>query len=279
VDDLSSRSSRRCAACSPTPPYGTPLQVHADLGFVVNPDPSDRLAAPELGASVLLDMGIYPLTFASYFLGEPEELTAVANITGGVDTSIAIAGRYPGGAMAALTATMTCQSSRMASIATEIGRFDFGRDFHHPASVTWTSYWEPEGVTEIVTPDRPVIGLRLWQRDRRGPALSARRTHRIPDGAQSPDPGDPGADGFPSRSARAGLKHLNCGYDVIGCRCEPKEATSRHCRSPGGGQSPPLGSDRPAQRRKHVAHRSRRPGHRTGAGHAGQQGGLDRLAR
>jgi len=24
--------------------------------------------------------------------------------------------------------------------------------------VTWTSYWEPEGVTEIVTPDRPVIG-------------------------------------------------------------------------------------------------------------------------
>jgi predicted dehydrogenase len=140
------------------PAHGTPRQVHADLGFVVNPEPTDRLADPELGAGVLLDMGIYPLTFASYFLGEPEELTAVANVSGGVDTNLAIAGRYPGGAMAALTATMTCQSSRMASIATEIGRFDFSRDFHHPAAVTWTSYWEPEGVTKAVTCDRQVIG-------------------------------------------------------------------------------------------------------------------------
>lgn len=140
------------------PAYGTPRQIHADLGFVVNADPTDRLVDPAMGAGVLLDMGIYPLTFATYFLGEPRELRATAHLSGGIDTNIAIAGSYPNGAVAALSATMSCQSSRTASIATEIGRFDFGTNFHHPTSVTWTSYWEPEGVSEVVEPDEPVIG-------------------------------------------------------------------------------------------------------------------------
>jgi len=140
------------------PEYGTAKQVHADLGFVVNADPGDRLVDPDLGAGVLLDMGIYPLTFAHLMLGAPEELLASARITGGIDTNVAISGRYPGGAVAALTATMDCQSARTASIATEIGRFDFATNFHHPTSVTWTSYWEPEGVSSEVTPDEPVIG-------------------------------------------------------------------------------------------------------------------------
>lgn len=140
------------------PGYGTAKQVHADLGFVVNADPSDRLVDPGLGAGVLLDMGIYPLAFAHLMLGSPEELLAIARITGGIDTNVAITGRYPGGAVAALTATMDCQSARTASIATEIGRFDFATNFHHPTAVTWTSYWEPEGVSMEITPDEPVIG-------------------------------------------------------------------------------------------------------------------------
>src|SRR3954468_1028428 len=44
--------------------HGTPRQVHADLGFVVTAGPDDRMHDPELGAGALLDMGIYPLTFA-----------------------------------------------------------------------------------------------------------------------------------------------------------------------------------------------------------------------
>ena len=36
---------------------------------------------PALGAGALLDMGIYPLTFAHLMLGEAEELRAVADLS------------------------------------------------------------------------------------------------------------------------------------------------------------------------------------------------------
>jgi predicted dehydrogenase len=144
--------------------HGTARQVHADLGFVVpgafgDGDQSDRLLDPALGAGALLDMGIYPLTLAHLVLGEPERLTAAGHLSPtGIDLDIAIAGRYPGGATAALTASMTSQSPRTASVATEIGRFDLPRGFHHPARIRWTSYWEPDGVSSWVEPDEPVVG-------------------------------------------------------------------------------------------------------------------------
>ncbi len=139
--------------------HGTPRQVHADLGFPVEADPTDRLLDPALGAGALLDMGIYPLTLAHLVLGEPERLEAVADIsTTGIDLDVAIAGRYAGGATAALTASMTSQSPRTASIATTVGRFDLPRSAHHPSRILWTSYTDPEGVAEWVEPDEPVLG-------------------------------------------------------------------------------------------------------------------------
>jgi predicted dehydrogenase len=115
---------------------GTPRQLHA--GFVVDAPPEDRLNDVALGAGALLDMGIYPLTFAHLFLGEAEQLTATAVLSdSGVDLDIAIAGRYPGGAVATLTASLTSWSSRRADIATDRGRLVL-EDFHHPSHATFT---------------------------------------------------------------------------------------------------------------------------------------------
>ena len=81
--------------------HGTARQVHASIGFVAPPDPTHRLVDPALGGGSLLDMGIYPLTFAQLVLGEPEQLTAVANLSeGGIDLDVSVAGLYPGGATA-----------------------------------------------------------------------------------------------------------------------------------------------------------------------------------
>jgi predicted dehydrogenase len=144
--------------------HGRPLQVHADLGFPVHADPTDRLLDPALGGGVLLDMGIYPLTLAHLALGEPESLVAVAVLAeSGIDLDVAIAGRYGGGATAALTASMTAQSPRTATIATDIGCFHFPREFHAPARVRWEAHhmdgWETGGVDERwIEPDEPVVG-------------------------------------------------------------------------------------------------------------------------
>ncbi len=118
--------------------FGTPHHLHAELGFVVDTTPDDRLLDPALGAGALLDMGIYPLTFAHLLLGEAEALTATAVLSDtGIDLDIAVAGRYPGGAVATLVASMTSWSSRRAELATDRGRLLL-EDFHHPTHATFT---------------------------------------------------------------------------------------------------------------------------------------------
>src|SRR4051794_35095681 len=140
--------------------YGTPRQVHADLGFVVTAGPTDRLMDPSLGAGAPLDMGISPLTLTHLVLGAPERLEAVANLSAsGIDLDLAVAGLYAGGATAALTASMTSHSPRSATIATDTGRFEVPSPAHHPERIRWTSYAEPDSPAEWIGPDEPVIGL------------------------------------------------------------------------------------------------------------------------
>jgi predicted dehydrogenase len=144
---------------------GTPRHLHAELGFRVEAPPEDRMLNPDLGASALLDMGIYPLTFAHLMLGPASGVQGYADLSpGGIDLDIAITGRYPGGALATMTASMTSWSSRRASIATDRGRIDLD-DFHHPRSATFTPYVQAEGnwVFEpgapiTIEPDQPILG-------------------------------------------------------------------------------------------------------------------------
>src|SRR3954451_16118807 len=118
---------------------GRPMQVRADLGFVVDRPPTDRLLDPVLGGGALLDMGIYPLTFASLFLGEPSSISATAVLSeAGTDLNLAVGLGYQSGAVASITSTMTAWSPRTATIATDLGRIDVPAPFHHPTTVTWT---------------------------------------------------------------------------------------------------------------------------------------------
>ena len=144
---------RRLQQVLATGALGAVTQVRADLGFRVEKPPTDRLLDPALGGGALLDMGIYPLTFAHLFLGEPAHVGSAATLSDlGVDLNLALALAYDSGAVASLTATMTAPSPRTASIATEVGRFDLPDSFHHPVTATWTSGEHTETLGE------PLIG-------------------------------------------------------------------------------------------------------------------------
>ena len=91
------------------------------------------------GGGALLDMGIYPLTFAHLFLGEPSEVAATAGLSdAGVDLDLALSLGYPGGAVASLSATMTSWAAVTASVSTDRGRIDLPAPFFKPTAATWT---------------------------------------------------------------------------------------------------------------------------------------------
>jgi predicted dehydrogenase len=139
--------------------FGVPRQVHADLGFVVPETASARMVERELGAGALLDMGIYPLTFARLMLGPFARVAATAQLSGsGIDLDVAVAAAHEGGAVSALTTSMTSASPCTATIATDVGRLDFPSGFHHPSYVVWNPLG---GEAERIETPEPVLGTGL----------------------------------------------------------------------------------------------------------------------
>lgn len=140
---------RRLGQLTSSGVLGQVQQVRADLGNLVDLPATNRMFSPELGGGVLLDMGVYPITFAYLFLGEPEKIKAVAAMSAtGIDLNLALSLGYHEGAVAALSATMTAWSPRTASIATDKGRMDIAGPFHHPTTATWVSGEQTETITE-----------------------------------------------------------------------------------------------------------------------------------
>jgi predicted dehydrogenase len=142
--------------------FGAPHQVHADLGFVVPETASARMLERDLGAGALLDMGIYPLTFARMMLGPFAEVAATATLAAsGIDLDVAVAGRHEGGAVSALTTSMTAHTPRTASISTDTGRLDVPAPFHHPAYVVWTAAGGRGRDPERIETPSPLLGTGL----------------------------------------------------------------------------------------------------------------------
>ena len=205
--------------------FGVPHQLQAELGFRVDAPPGDRMFAPELGGGALLDMGIYPLTFAHLMLGTAEELTAQAVLHGDstadgtIDLDVAIAGRYPGGVLANLNASMTSWSSRHAAIATDLGRIEVGEQFHAPDRAVFTPP-RPDAAdrrrARRAQRRGPGHRRRLRQRDRRGAALPARGPGGESAGPARADPDDPAPAGCPARAGRGALPRRRLSVSAAG---------------------------------------------------------------
>lgn len=116
---------------------GQLVLVEADHGQWFKEDPTMRLFAPELGGSALLDLGVYPVSFASMLLGAPNRIVAMVDPAfTGVDGQTSMIFGHENGAQALLTCTLRARTATRASIAGTEARIEIEGDFYAPSSFT-----------------------------------------------------------------------------------------------------------------------------------------------
>lgn len=116
---------------------GNVKMVKADFSNLCPFNPDDRLFLNSLGGGCLLDLGVYPITFACEFLGyKPAEIISNAVIgKTNVDTDAAIMLRYENGSFADITAGFDMENENAAFIIGDKGRIRFGNWFFCTADV------------------------------------------------------------------------------------------------------------------------------------------------
>jgi predicted dehydrogenase len=114
---------------------GEIVTVTADHGQWFPEDRDFRLFAPELGGGALLDLGIYPVSFASMVLGTPERIVAISDPAfTGVDAQTSMLFGYEGGAQAVLNCTLRAKSPTTAAIVGTEARIEIEGDFYTPTT-------------------------------------------------------------------------------------------------------------------------------------------------
>ena len=115
---------------------GEVINIEADHGQYLMGLRIPRLIEPELAGGALLDLGIYPISFAHMILGKPAKISATGVLTDkGVDGQTSAIFDYESGAQAVLTTTMITQTPCRATIAGTLGRIEIDRTFYNPAAM------------------------------------------------------------------------------------------------------------------------------------------------
>jgi predicted dehydrogenase len=110
--------------------------VQADHGQRLADRNIPRLIEPSLAGGALLDLGIYPVSFAHMILGNASKITASAVLTEkGVDAQTSMIFDYGDGAQAILTTTMIEQTPCRAVVAGVNGWLEIDRTFYNPTSM------------------------------------------------------------------------------------------------------------------------------------------------
>jgi predicted dehydrogenase len=116
---------------------GEIVTVAADHGQWFARDPGFRLFAPELGGGALLDLGVYPVSFASMVLGTPDRIVSLVDPAfTGVDGQTSMLFGYASGAQAVLTCTSSAKSPTRGAVVGTDARIEIEGDFYAPTSFT-----------------------------------------------------------------------------------------------------------------------------------------------
>lgn len=115
---------------------GEPRILEADFGFRAGVNPESRLYNPALGGGGLMDVGVYPVSLAHMFFGEPTRITGLANLgSTGVDEEAAMLLGFGKGELAVLSTAIRVNTPQKATILGTDGRIEIPSPWWCPKAV------------------------------------------------------------------------------------------------------------------------------------------------
>jgi predicted dehydrogenase len=115
---------------------GEVRSLHADHTQKLPSDPAHRLNRLDLAGGALLDLGVYPISFAHDILGVPLEVFASGTVGDtGVDTSVATILHHPGGAVSTSFSSMLTRGPNGAVVLGVDGRIEIDPVWYGPSVV------------------------------------------------------------------------------------------------------------------------------------------------
>ncbi|MFV9425381.1 Gfo/Idh/MocA family protein [Microbacterium sp. S1037] len=142
--------------------------VSADHTQKISTDPAHRLNALELGGGALLDLGIYPISFAVDVLGLPESVSAVARLSDAAsDAEVATLFVHPGGALSTTVSSSRGAGANTAQIVGTDARIEIDRVWYTPTSF------------RVVSPDGDVLEEFTTEIEGRGMQFQAEAAERF----------------------------------------------------------------------------------------------------
>jgi predicted dehydrogenase len=142
---------------------GDVRMLNASLGLPFAFNPQHRVFAPPMGGGALLDLGVYPVSFALRQFGKPTRITshAVMGETG-VDEQLSILLDFPEGRQATLGASLRNRLQNDAALLGTRGMLHLHEPLNCPSTLTWTPTRAIGGTDTPLQPPRtltrPVLG-------------------------------------------------------------------------------------------------------------------------
>ncbi len=134
--------------------------VSADHTQKISTDPAHRLNDLALGGGALLDLGIYPISFAIDVLGLPERITALARLSdAGSDAEVATSFIHAGGALSTSVSSSRGAGMNVAQIVGTEARIEIDRVWYTPTSFRVVSH--DGDVIEEFTSEVPGRGMQF----------------------------------------------------------------------------------------------------------------------
>lgn len=107
---------------------GKVMGVKADFCYNLAPEVEPKIYRNDMAGGSLLDVGVYCLNIASFFLGDkPESITAVANVDYGVDCHTNVILKYKDGELATLSSAINLEKPAEGYVYGEKGHIYFPR--------------------------------------------------------------------------------------------------------------------------------------------------------